>query len=135
MTAYLRLLTSFKRMQGFECNSAGFVLSCLTGIYWLVWLQQMQLQYQRHMQMTMQQQLRAQQALMQAQLRAAQAQVQQYQEQVHLHAASLLHAKYDVGSSEVHHLTTPAHTSLLSSNVCTEHRLAAYTPSPGWQVL
>ena len=42
----------------------------------------MQLQYQRQMQMTMQQQLRAQQALMQAQLRAAQAQVQQYQEQV-----------------------------------------------------
>ena len=47
---------------------------------WVV--QQMQLQYQRQMQMTMQQQLRAQQALMQAQLRAAQAQVQQYQEQV-----------------------------------------------------
>ncbi len=45
-------------------------------------MQQMQLQYQRQMQMTMQQQLRTQQALMQAQLRAAQAQVQQYQEQV-----------------------------------------------------
>ena len=51
----------------------------------------MQLQYQRQMQMTMQQQLRAQQALMQAQLRAAQAQVQQYQEQVCCTAPLMLH--------------------------------------------
>ena len=57
----------------------------------------MQLQYQRQMQMTMQQQMRAQQALLQAQLRAAQAQVQQYQEQVMLVITGFVAWSFDTG--------------------------------------
>ena len=71
-----------------------------------VWTQQIQLQYQRQMQMTMQQQLRAQQALMQAQLRAAQAQVQQYQEQVG--SAAIGHVRQSSSLRYLHLLRTCA---------------------------
>ena len=77
----------------------------------------MQLQYQRQMQMTMQQQMRAQQALLSAQLRAAQAQVQQYQEQVVLIITAL------VLPSSVKQVSRKVHS------LCLSHACLAMTDS------